>query len=508
MPVATESDGASPQPHQPDENNASESHKKNTEADDMEDKENAEADDMGDKMATVRDTDSTMILIEPETLPISQKQLAAEVQGIYAGLFMVEYKCKEVDNDQHFVISVPIDITMFLEKIPYSKLIRLQQGNMLPYNTVREWLQKLLRVQEDVPEGYKKPSTPEATEDSPTNPEEASARPHVSEKATQVPSFEECLHGFLVALESRAKTDEWPEHEELAALTTAEMGEEGRKKVIDGEYLLAIGREVVDKLVRDLEVVEAKAEKEKAEKEKAQAKPDFNSPYNGKLLLACTCTCVYETPDSSEAQSRSSNANQQTALEETAFMEAEKTFEEVDLNMAEAMAMKVLKRTAEDTGNDTADGTVAQAKKQARKQMLVEDRPLDDLNLYKKIGEDYYLRFKDRWIPSLSGEQLAALIGLHRTYLHEQHDFFPATQHPSASLALRRLASEQAMSSRMWKHGIHSFLENLRHQLPDCRELIWSFIYLSYSMMALLEEKVPQFRLTWVEYKADVARYR
>lgn len=144
MPVATESDGASPQPHQPDENDAggSESHEKNTEADDMEDKENAGADDMEDKMATVtgRDTDSTMILMEPETRPTSQKQLVAEVQGIYASLFMVKSKCKEVDSDQHFVISVPIDITMFLRKIPHSKLIRLQQGNMRLYNMVRKWL--------------------------------------------------------------------------------------------------------------------------------------------------------------------------------------------------------------------------------------------------------------------------------------------------------------------------------------------------------------------------------
>ncbi|KAH8663270.1 hypothetical protein BGZ61DRAFT_289914, partial [Ilyonectria robusta] len=36
----------------------------------------------------------------PETKPISQDQLVAEVKGIYAGLVMVETKCIEVDNAQ------------------------------------------------------------------------------------------------------------------------------------------------------------------------------------------------------------------------------------------------------------------------------------------------------------------------------------------------------------------------------------------------------------------------
>ena len=58
----------------------------------------------------------------------------------------------------------------------------------------------------------------------------------------------------------------------------------------------------------------------------------------------------------------------------------------------------------------------------------------------------------------LSNEQCQALIALHRTLLHEHHDFFLASQHPSSSLALRRLAIKYAMPARMWRHGIHSFL--------------------------------------------------
>ncbi|KAK2005909.1 hypothetical protein LZ32DRAFT_502013, partial [Colletotrichum eremochloae] len=66
--------------------------------------------------------------------------------------------------------------------------------------------------------------------------------------------------------------------------------------------------------------------------------------------------------------------------------------------------------------------------------------------------------------PRINNKQWQALIALHRTLLHEHHDFFLASQHPSDSPALRRLASKYAMPARMWRHGIHSFLELLRHR--------------------------------------------
>jgi hypothetical protein len=108
----------------------------------------------------------------------------------------------------------------------------------------------------------------------------------------------------------------------------------------------------------------------------------------------------------------------------------------------------------------------------------------------------------------LSDEQWQALIALHRTLLHEHHDFFLASQHPSASPALQRLASKYAMPARMWRHGIHSFLELLRHRLPDALDHMLAFIYTAYSMMALLMESVPAFEDTWIECLGDLARYR
>jgi hypothetical protein len=101
-----------------------------------------------------------------------------------------------------------------------------------------------------------------------------------------------------------------------------------------------------------------------------------------------------------------------------------------------------------------------------------------------------------------------ALIALHRTLLHKHHDFFLASQHPSASPALRLLANKYSMPARMWKHGIHSFLELLRRRLPDSVDYMLAFICSAYQIMALLYETVHTLEDTWVEYLGDLGRYR
>ncbi|OQN97962.1 hypothetical protein B0A48_16267 [Cryoendolithus antarcticus] len=109
---------------------------------------------------------------------------------------------------------------------------------------------------------------------------------------------------------------------------------------------------------------------------------------------------------------------------------------------------------------------------------------------------------------NLTAEQWQALIALHRTLLYEHHDFLMATQHPAATPALRGLATKYCMPARMWKHGIHAFLEVLRHRRPQSQEYMLSFIYLAYQMMALLLDTVPGFTDTWTECLGDLARYR
>jgi hypothetical protein len=110
--------------------------------------------------------------------------------------------------------------------------------------------------------------------------------------------------------------------------------------------------------------------------------------------------------------------------------------------------------------------------------------------------------------PKLNNEQWQALIALHRTLLHEHHDFFLASQHLSATPAVQRLAIKYAMPARLWRHGIHSFLELLRNRLPDSLDHMLAFIYLAYSMMTLLFETVPPFEETWIECLRDLGRYR
>jgi hypothetical protein len=108
----------------------------------------------------------------------------------------------------------------------------------------------------------------------------------------------------------------------------------------------------------------------------------------------------------------------------------------------------------------------------------------------------------------LASDHWQALIALHQTLLHEHHDFFLASQHPCASPALRRLAAKYSMPARLWKHGIHSFLELLRRRLPDSIDYMLAFIYLAYQMMALLYETVPAFGGNWIECLGDLGRYR
>ena len=108
----------------------------------------------------------------------------------------------------------------------------------------------------------------------------------------------------------------------------------------------------------------------------------------------------------------------------------------------------------------------------------------------------------------VTSDQWRSLIALHKQLLHEHHDFFLASQHPSASNNLSRLAAKYIMPARMWRHGIHGFLEVLRHRLPGSLDHMLAFIYISYNMMALLFETVPSFEDTWIECLGDLGRYR
>ncbi|KAF2191268.1 hypothetical protein K469DRAFT_746653 [Zopfia rhizophila CBS 207.26] len=100
--------------------------------------------------------------------------------------------------------------------------------------------------------------------------------------------------------------------------------------------------------------------------------------------------------------------------------------------------------------------------------------------------------------PSKLGqEHWQALTALHRTLLHEHHDFFLASQHPSAEPALHQLAARYAMPAQL-----------LRQQLPESLNYMLAFISTAYRMMALLYETVPALQDIWIECLGDLSRYR
>ncbi|KAL3431854.1 hypothetical protein BDV09DRAFT_188017 [Aspergillus tetrazonus] len=108
----------------------------------------------------------------------------------------------------------------------------------------------------------------------------------------------------------------------------------------------------------------------------------------------------------------------------------------------------------------------------------------------------------------LSQQEWQMLVSLHRVLLEEYHAFFLASQQQAAGPAVNRLAEQYAMPSRLWRYGIHSLLELLRHRLPGSLERILAFFHLAYGYMTVFLEFVPKFEDTWLECLGDLSRYR
>ena len=77
----------------------------------------------------------------------------------------------------------------------------------------------------------------------------------------------------------------------------------------------------------------------------------------------------------------------------------------------------------------------------------------------------------------LTYEQWQALIHLHKTLLHEHHDFFLASQHPSPGTAASTSLAEYNMPARMWRHGIHYFLLASQHPTESTAMIILAAKY-------------------------------
>lgn len=107
----------------------------------------------------------------------------------------------------------------------------------------------------------------------------------------------------------------------------------------------------------------------------------------------------------------------------------------------------------------------------------------------------------------LECHQWHALISLHEMLIHEHIDFFLVIPHPDASPTLTRLGANYGMPERLWRHGIHAFLEVFRTRLPDSRDHALRFLHIAYSLLTFLHETIPTFKMSWIEILGDLARY-
>ena len=64
------------------------------------------------------------------------------------------------------------------------------------------------------------------------------------------------------------------------------------------------------------------------------------------------------------------------------------------------------------------------------------------------------------------------------------------------------------MPARMWRHGIHSFLELLRNRLPGSDEHMLAFLNIAFTMMDTLRKDVPMFDQEWQDCVEALHKYQ
>ncbi|OAP56374.1 hypothetical protein AYL99_09553 [Fonsecaea erecta] len=167
-----------------------------------------------------------------------------------------------------------------------------------------------------------------------------------------------------------------------------------------------------------------------------------------------------------------------------------------------------------------SNGQCSQTDEDTQMLLQPETRPISPEQLVKEVQEIYRRLimiektcieiqtqqvYNDR---KLSPKLWQALIALQRSLLHEQHDFFLACRHRSASDDLRTLAHRHDLPGRLWRNGNKAFLDMLMHRIPDNAEYMISYVYLSFDMLKQLDANFPEFAECWVECMHDLERYR
>lgn len=389
----------------------------------------------------------------PNTKPISQEQLVAEVKGIYAGLVMVESKCIEVDGAAAAPSTGHLETVDFLGRIPASQYHRLEGVNP------RHIIQTVLEM-----------SVKERTE-----------------QGLCVPSSKECLKAFGAALKGTKSPPLWDEI--VAALISIVLGvsKQGRKSIMDRKERLSFAQKVAKSIVAEFEAAEL------TNAERAAAPAATEEPDREREKLAAM-------KRDGESRKAAAMARRKAAVQEG---------EAAEPPTGSLAAKSSNSQSTSDSASDATSGAGGSATEPTAEPVpLVDIRPLEDKNIYKKVHGTWYFRAKGGWILSYDSGQNQALVDLHRTNWREHHDFLLASHHPRASPQLRALAKKYAMPARLWRHAIHEFLECMRHRLPDSFESMSQTVADTFALMCLLEETVPGLFEIWLECRADLARYR
>ncbi|KAK4097980.1 hypothetical protein N658DRAFT_526607 [Parathielavia hyrcaniae] len=92
------------------------------------------------------------------------------------------------------------------------------------------------------------------------------------------------------------------------------------------------------------------------------------------------------------------------------------------------------------------------------------------------------------FVNELTSDEWQVWIAFHQNLLQKYYDLFLASQHSSASPALRGLAAKYA-PARMWRHGIHRFLDTLKHYLPQSLDHMLAFIGIAYPILVRLHQR-------------------
>ena len=111
-------------------------------------------------------------------------------------------------------------------------------------------------------------------------------------------------------------------------------------------------------------------------------------------------------------------------------------------------------------------------------------------------------------LKALTSEQWDKLFIFYWALLFTYHEFFLASQHPSAPPGLRRLAKKYAMPARMWHHALNGFLKHIGSQVPGASQHMLIYLEHGYSVLEDLRVNVPSLDTEWAECIKGLDVYR